>query len=264
MRRVELILLFVMLVGCYNTADKPFMSGEIPFATTTIATLKSSIVGTQPVLIEGDVIIVGRVISSDRDENFYRTIVVDDGTGAVEVLVGSSPLEAIYPEGLKVALLLKDCYVGYSHGVLQVGQQAPKYESYAIDHLASREHVESVVRRSCDVKIVEPRYSTINELSMVECGRLYRIEGLHVVGSTSIDTLQGDVLQDACWRGYALFKNESGDSIALYTSDYARFAEHHIPNGDLSITGILQWGPFNGGKECFQLKMRYEEDCVVR
>ena len=264
MRRAVTILLLFMLVSCYNTADKPFISGDLPMATSTVHSLKSTIMGTQPTQIKGDVIIVGHVVSSDRDDNFYRTIVVDDGSGAIEVMVGTSPLEAIYPEGLRVALLLKECYAGYSRGVLQVGRRAPSYESYAIDYLSSRENIDKVIKRSCDVDIIEPRCLAIDELSKDDCGRLCRIDGLRVANSTSIDTLQGDVLDDARWRGYALFRNDDGDSIATYTSDYARFAEHHIPNDEVSIVGIVQWAKYNGGKECFQLKLRYEEDCMAR
>ena len=72
----------------------------------------------------------------------------------------------------------------------------------------------------------------------------------------------GGVLADACWRGYSLFKSKSGDSIAVYTRDYARFAESAIPLGEVSLSGIVEWAKYNGGSECYQLKMRYAEDCI--
>ena len=263
MRLLIAILCFV-LVGCYNAADESHNVPELPYATTNINSLKGRIVGNRPARIDHDIVVVGRVISSDRDENFYRTIVVDDGTGAVEVKMGITPLAADYPEGLEVALRLEGCYIAYERGVAVVGAKAADYESYDVGYLASREAVDRVVVRGGSVKVQSPRSVAIAELQYADCGRLMRVDGLHVVGSTSIDTLAGDVLSDARWRGYALFKNEAGDSIAVYTRDYARFADDAIPIDEVSLSGILEWAKYNGGRECYQLKMRYAEDCVIR
>lgn len=263
MRLLFAILCF-MLVGCYNAADESHILSELPHAKTDIRTLKERIVGTRPARINQDIVVVGRIISSDRDENFYRSIVVDDGTGAVEVMMGITPLAADYPEGLEVALCLEGCYIAYQRGVAVVGTEAAEYESYDVGYLASREAVDRVVVRGSSVEVQSPRNVTIAELQYADCGRLMRVDGLHVVGSTSIDTLAGDVLSDARWRGYALFKNEAGDSIAVYTRDYARFAEDAIPQEQVTLSGILEWAKYNGGTECYQLKMRYAEDCVIR
>lgn len=262
MRLLFAILCF-MLVGCYNAADESHIVVPLPSPTTTIKSLKERIVGTRPMRIEQDIVVVGRIISSDRDENFYRSIVVDDGTAAIEVMMGITPLAADYPEGLEVALCLEGCYIAYQRGVAVVGTEAAEYESYDVGYLASREAVDRVVVRGSSVEVQSPRNVTVAELQYADCGRLMRVDGLHVVGSTSIDTLAGDVLSDARWRGYALFKNDVGDSIAVYTRDYARFAEDAIPLVDVSLSGVVEWARYNGGRECYQLKMRYEEDCSI-
>lgn len=264
MRRIAIILLLTLLVGCYNNADKPIITDDLPAPNATVAQLRSEILGTRPRYISEDVVIVGRIISSDSDSNFYRSIVVDDGTGGVEVLMGVSPLAADYPEGLNVALRLKGCYVGYMRGVVVVGTKAAEYESMDVGYLASPEAIDRVVVRGGSVEIVEPRTKNIASLTRDECGRLIRIEGLTLAGSTSIDTLQSETLHDACWRGYAIFRDAVDDSVAIYTRDYARYAEELIPHDKLSLTGILQWARYDGGEECYQLKMRYATDCEIR
>ena len=262
MRLLFAILCFV-LVGCYNAADESHIVAPLPSPTTTIKSLKERIVGTRPMRIEQDIVVVGRIISSDRDENFYRSIVVDDGTGAVEVMMGITPLAADYPEGLEVALCLEGCYMAYQRGVAQVGAVAAEYESYEVGYLASREAVDRVVVRGSSVEMQSPRRLAIRELELGDCGRLVRVDGVHLVSTTSVDTQEGDVMEDARWRGYALFKNDAGDSIAVYTRDYARFAEDAIPLVDVSLSGVVEWARYNGGRECYQLKMRYEEDCTI-
>jgi hypothetical protein len=89
------------------------------------------------------------------------------------------------------------------------------------------------------------------------------VDGVHLVSTTSVDAQEGDVMEDARWRGYALFKNDAGDSIAVYTRDYARFAEDAIPLVDVSLSGVVEWARYNGGRECYQLKMRYAKDCTI-
>ena len=247
MRLLFAILCFV-LVGCYNAADESHIVAPLPSPTTTIKSLKERIVGTRPMRIEQDIVVVGRIISSDRDENFYRSIVVDDGTAAIEVMMGISPLVADYPEGLEVALCLEGCYMAYQRGVAVVGTVAAEYESYDVGYLASREAVDRVVVRGSSGEVQSPRSAAIAELELGDCGRLVRVDG---------------VMEDARWRGYALFKNDVGDSIAVYTRDYARFADDAIPLVDVSLSGVVEWARYNGGRECYQLKMRYEEDCTI-
>jgi hypothetical protein len=50
--------------------------------------------------------------------------------------------------------------------------------------------------------------------------------------------------------------------IAVHTSDYADYASHSIPDGKLSISGILLLGTL-AGEECYMIKMCEEKDCVA-
>lgn len=153
--------------------------------------------------------------------------------------------------------------MAYQRGVAVVGAVAAEYESYDVGYLASREAVDRVVVRGSSVEVQSPRRLAIRELELGDCGRLVRVDGVHLVSTTSVDAQEGDVMEDARWRGYALFKNDAGDSIAVYTRDYARFAEDAIPLVDVSLSGVVEWARYSGGRECYQLKMRYAKDCTI-
>ncbi|MBQ8366174.1 MAG: hypothetical protein IJX40_00375 [Alistipes sp.] len=260
MSRIVAIIGVLLLVGCYNSADKPRITPDMPVPTMTIARLHD-VVGSGGIVLDGDYIVEGRVVSSDVDENFYRTLIVEDGGAAVEVMAGMPRLMAEYPVGLKVALCLDGCYADYGYGVLQVGCRGTG--GYAVDYLASPEALDRVIVRSTDVAEVEPAVVTLANLNMDMCGRLVRVESLRLVAASSVDE-RDSTLSNARWAGYTLFKDERGDSIALYTRDYAAFADRVVPHDEVTITGIVQWGEYDGGAECYQLKMRYAEDCVVR
>jgi hypothetical protein len=162
-----------------------------------------------------------------------------------------------------VALRLKGCFADYSRGVLQVGNEAPRYEYFRVGNLASRERVDSVVLRSNDVVPIVPETLDIADLDSSMCGRLIKISGLKLVDSSSIDSLDGEDLGRSIWSGYSMFKDERGDSIAVYTREYARYAEHRIPLDRVDIVGVLQRDKYREGDMCYYLKMRYEADCSI-
>lgn len=266
MGKVRIILLMIMFVfvGCYNGADKPAIIPSLGSATTTMAHLRSDIVGSRGTTILDDIIVRGRVTSSDDEGNFYRSLFVEDDSGAVEVLVGFTPLAALYPEGLEVMLCLKDCRADYWRGVLQVGVEALGSTVNSVDYIATREGVDRVIVRGDDVSPRAPHIVDIKELRRDMCGRLVTIRDVMVVESTSIDTLEGETLDDAIWQGSALLKDIAGDSIAVYTSSYANYASTSLPLSRVSVTGILEWGSYAGSsKECYHISMRYESDCVA-
>jgi hypothetical protein len=47
----------------------------------------------------------------------------------------------------------------------------------------------------------------------------------------------------------------------VYTSEYADYGDALVPEGELSLTGIVQYGSV-AGEKYFMIKMRYESDCV--
>lgn len=262
--RIALTYLALLFVGCYNSADKVVVSNnELPQRTTTIEQLRTSVGNKAYYPIDEDVVIVGRVTSSDSDDNFYGSIVVEDQSSAIEVMVGLNTLSATYPEGLLVALRLNGCMAGLRRGVLQVGADDDTGTAGDILALGTREAAERVIVRSTDVEPIAAQTTTIAELRKEMCGRLLRIEHLTLHSSTSIDTLAGENIADAQWQGYSYFFDNNGDSIAVYTSSYARYADTRIPTQPQAITGILQYAKYNGGKECYQLKMRYGTDATV-
>ena len=263
MRRALATYIAMLMVGCYNNTDTPMLNAELPAANTTIAQLRDNTSQLETSVIEHDIVVRGRVTSSDKSGNFYQTIVIEDNTAALELLVGGYSLESKYPEGLLVALRLEGCATEYRHGVLCVGSKADSYDSYGVDYLASRERIDEVIVRSLGVEPITPARRTIAQLESAECGRLTTIESLHLIGSTSIDTLRGETLDIARWSGYSMFVDTHCDTLVVYTSEYADYSEHHIPNGELSLTGILQHGKHPNNREYYQLKMRYEEDAYV-
>lgn len=248
-----------MLVGCYNAADKPVIEDTLPVANCTMAEFRR-IVGSGADKIGEPITLRGRITSSDEEDNFYGSLIVEDATGAVEVMVGYPTLHALYPEGLEVALAIEGCSAAPTRGIVQIGRKAAPSSYYAVDYLESRERVDEVIRRGLSVERVAPKNIEIGAMGIDLCGRLATVDSLRLVASTSIDTLTM-TLDDAVWRGTALFTDPRGDTLAIFTRDYADFADRAIPSALQSATGIVEQNR-QGSRPAYNLRMRYESDAV--
>ena len=253
----------LLLGGCYNSTTPPTITTELPSANYLIGDLRASVAKGEYRVVNEQSMIVGRVTSSDRDDNFYRTMTVQDQSGGIEVVVGLDRLHTTYPEGLLVALNIEGCTLGYRYGTLQVGSSAPSYENYDVDYLHSYIDLHRVITRSNDIEILEPAPHTISELHEDMCGELVEVSRLRLIASTSIDTLRNESLANATWRGYALFCDEANDTLLVFTRDYAAYANNTIPHSIRALRGIVQHGKHRNGREYYQLKMRYAEDCTT-
>ncbi|MBR5175967.1 MAG: hypothetical protein IKW89_08585 [Bacteroidales bacterium] len=103
-------------------------------ANTTIASLKALYQG-KPVHIEQDIVIGGQVISSDASGNIYRSLYIQDETGAIEVKIGNSALYNDYKVGQMLYVKCQGLALGNYGGMLQIGMEDPtgEYETAYID-----------------------------------------------------------------------------------------------------------------------------------
>ena len=123
---------------------------------------------------------------------------------------------------------------------------AASYSYYPTDYFASRAVIDKYITRYNIRRDVAPLPLSIEELTPSHCGRLVNIGGL-------------TASQQGVWSGYQIFANDD-QNIVVYTSEYADYAQKPLPDGRVSITGILQYGKVEG-QEYYIIKMRDEKDC---
>ncbi len=257
--KIALLLTSVFIAGCKEFA-LPEADSTTPQATNiTIADLHQLIAG-RIVDVKDDIIIGGYVTTSDKASNFYKSFFIEDATGGVEVMAGIYDLHNIYPKGSYITISLNGCSLGEHYGTMQVGLKAADYDIYPTSYFASRILLDRHITRYNISRQVPPRPITFSELKPTLCGTLVNMGGLHLVSYNYSTTWE--VNTEGTWHGYNIFSDEAGNIIAVHTSDYADYASHSIPDGKLSISGILQLGTL-AGEECYMIKMCDEKDCVA-
>ncbi len=209
-----------------------------------------------PRVVADDIVVAGRVVSSDRAGNFFNTFFLDDGTGAVEIMAGMYDLDAAYHPGQLVVVRAQGLAVGFRDGVMQLGRVPESWSGYDTDYFSHPAVIEKHVSALRDVREVEPLDVILGELTPQLCGRLVRISGL------SLDQTQ----ESSTWaittpepeNGYIKFRTTPSDSIVVVTSGYARFASSPVPHpaNEVALTGVLLHGKGDGSREHFMLKLR--------
>ena len=135
------IILSFMAVSCEewepvfgNQGEPAEPAAQTQPVNTTIAQLKAFYNG-KPYHFENDVIIGGKIISSDISGNIYRSLYIQDETGAIEVKIGNSGLYNDYQLGQTLYVNCKGLVIGNYGGMLQIGAEDPtgEYETAYID-----------------------------------------------------------------------------------------------------------------------------------
>ena len=258
MLRLLLLIAFSLALSGCGDFDAPAPQNALPEAANIAIADLCQMVGERCVDIQEAIVIGGYVTSNDRASNFYKTFTIEDATGGVEIMAGLYDLHNIYPEGYYVTVKLQGLTLCKHYGLMQVGRKAESYSSYPTEYFSSRILLDKYVSRYDVRGQITPQPYTIKELQQSNCGRLVCVGGLRNVNHKYLE-LYG-INSDGCWSGYNIFSDENGDLIAVYTSEYANYADNKVPNTTVTLTGILQYGKI-GSEELFMIKMRDDNDC---
>ncbi len=192
-------LMFFSSVGCYSKFESPAPAQpytDADFADAEIISIKalkekySSLVGTsKSEQITEDLVIRGKVISSDREGNIYKSLfILDhddvDGSAAIELRLFASNY-VCYPVGSMVYVRLNELSIGDYKGMLSIGARSVNedYVHTTIENrLALDAHIflgEQLAMTSADtIVITKDNYSTLSDDNLA-C--LVRFEGVESV-----------------------------------------------------------------------------------
>lgn len=263
MARLGKILLFAALLvasGCrYNDFSDSHPDSEVvtPVVNEQLSTLVASC-GEEPSIITRDMVVAGRVIANDRSGNFYRTIILDDGSAAVAVRINLYDLHNIYRIGQRVVVDCAGLAIGRADGIVTLGSGIDSWSSYRVDGFSLRSEADRHLFPTADVESPLPDVISTSELNEALCGRLVRLNELRLSPHTTPSATWAVDIADNPYSSVTTryFYTPAGDSLAVVTSSYADFALEVIPIEPLSLTGILQRGASGTSTNAFSLKLR--------
>lgn len=285
----------IALGGCQNDFDAPEM--VTPAATmkanTTISELKSDpAIWTEVESQDANngavlcpykdesagipYIIKGRVISSDASGNVYKSLYIQDETGAITFSINQSDMNSAYHIGQEVLVNVTGLYIGKYAGLKQIGWLS-YYNSIPqvafMGYELFNEHSELNGLPSSEMAYVnhgdaypaETLYTvktdipTLNSMSgntakaTEMMSQLIELDNVHFEGAGELTYATKD---ESVSRNLL---DDNGNSIIVRTSGYSDFWNLPLPEGNGKVRGLLSY--YNGS---WQIVIRSTADCVFK
>ncbi len=256
---VAAMLLAVTFVACVKTEfDQPPVGGDgKDIATnTTIQALK----GYHEVdggfdLITEDLVIGGTVIMDDRTGNYYKTIVIQDSTGGIEIKFSNGYLYNRYPVGRKIYIRCKGLMLTDYNDLIQLVGGVVVENGQASDIGITENQERNQVVRGFLGAAPTPKVVTVSQMNASLVSTLITLENVEFVKLDTAQTWGDAPAQTSLNRTIA---NCNGAQLLVRTSGFADFAIQKTPKGKGSITGVL--GVYN---DDYQLYIRDLNDVAM-
>ncbi len=248
----------VALTSCQDDFDDPalndpkstWLSDTGTYSTVTIAELKTkywqsddnyfATIGTAD---DGKrLLLSGTVISSDASGNIYKSLVIQDETGALAMSINANGMNVKYRRGQQLVLDLTDMVIGKYSGLQQLGfpEESSQYgdqttfmpyeffeQHVQMNGLPNLEKVDTIVATGTDIigggddvlRKWQSQLVRFNNCSFVDGGT--EPFGVEKENTNRVLTL------------------EDGTQINVRTSGYSNFYTNMLPKGNGDVVGIL-------------------------
>lgn len=243
MKRI-LLISTLLLAACAPMSKAPLAgeedgedkSGEE--RTVSIAYLKTLYKGA-PVRVAEEIIVAGRVVSSDVKGNFYKTLVIDDPTGGIELRIDLEQVFKHFMVHTRVVVRCNGLWLGSYGGTLQLGTEP--YEGWQTQHIPESEiplHIQTDEEFNAEVL---PHRLGFDEIAPEYIATFVSFDGVQFADEEAgMSWAEVDSETDTDRHLVDL----RGDTLVVRTSRYALFAHKTLPDGNGYIEGVLNH--FNG------------------
>ncbi len=227
-----------LVVSCVkHEFDKPPVSTEDPnlTANTTIAELKALHSAGKFDVITDDRIIVGIVIADDESGNYYKTIVIQDHTGGIELKINATDQYVKYPVGRRLFIKCKGLTLGDYNGVVQLGGGV--FDNNGSPSLGGIEQAltDTYIFPGQYKQYVTPKKLKITELTQADVSTLVELEDVEFASGESGKTY-ADVVGKTTQNRTVEDCNKN--VVIMRTSGYANFAGDLLPTGKGTLTAV--------------------------
>lgn len=205
--------------------------------TTTIKEL-ADIATKTPVQLNGNDVVTGVVVSSDKGGNFYKELyLISDDSIAFRVPVNEANLHNYYNTGRRVFIDLKGLYIQKSNGILQIGDLF----NFNVGQISAQTYKQHLTR-AC--KVV-PEKDLVHVVKLEDLkgndkyvGKLITVEEIQFQAA-DVNTTYYDSKNVIGGQTNRSLEDSKGNTLIFRTGSFAEYNGDIIPKNSGSITGVL-------------------------
>ncbi len=195
------------------------------------------------------------VVSTDEGGNYYKSMVVQDATGGIEIELDRTGLYNDFPVGQKVFLVCNGLVVGDYGGLYQMGWiydgSVGRINSQFIDKYLIRDGLPNKDKMPVPIEI-----TTAGGLAPENVNRLVTLKNVVFEEEAIGQPLADD--NAITNRTIASINGNKVTNMVVRTSNYAKFRSTRVPSQPCDLTGILTL--YNS---TYQLMIRVKDDIKV-
>ncbi len=187
--------------------------------------------------IPADAVFSGVVVMDDRSGNYYKTLVIQDSTGGIEISFNDGYLYTSMPVGRTIyvrgkGLLLSD-YEGLIQVIGSVVEEGGDLRDFGLTEAQVRTNV---VKGAYLPSPPVPKKVKINDINDSHLSTLIELENVEFIGADTLETYADPVTNNSLNR---TLQDCNGNTILVRTSGYADFAAVKTPRGKGTLVGVL-------------------------
>lgn len=217
--------------------DEP-PSNDYPEVETnaTIADIKEYFVADEYTTIDEDLVFSATVVANDSSGNYFKSLIIQDETGGIELSINAVNLFNQFPVGRKIYISAKGLVISDYNNLIQLGGNT--YFDNGEERLGGIEEVlidKYIVKGAPGHHIAAREITSFSDLNIDDQSTLVKLNGVQFIENDLNKTYaDAENLQTVNLR----IENCSGQEIILRTSGHSDFADEVVPDGNGTMTGI--------------------------
>ncbi len=232
--RINILILQLCLLFCAGCTT-PKLEYDKPQNSVSIAYLKS-LCRSNVHYIDEDITISGRVTANDWLGEFYKSIVIEDDSGGIEIAIDRHNIYTDIPIDSRITVLCCGLALGRSGGKIELGMR-PTGE-YSVDN------IESSLLSNFIIVDKTPQERQITTLTIEQIVARYvsctvQIEGLQIVEPHCDCWCESGSEKGIDTEHIAIDKR--GQRLKIRVRGGCEYANAPIPKGRFTIRGIVDY-----------------------
>lgn len=239
MKRIVLhIISFVILPTLLSCNQSSGDFDSPPYNLVSIAHLKS--LATAPSrIITDDIAIEGHILVNDLFGEYYKSIVLCDNSGGIEIMVDTNNSAEEFPIYTHITVQCSSLALGNYGGKIELG--APPADGYNVSRINKSDFSRYFRLDHSDIKAIEATKLSIDAITPKHSGNYIRIEEVtfgQQAGMKWCDCNPETGEQIATER---TISDKNGNSLTIRIASHYVYGNKAIPSGFGTVQGVIEY-----------------------